>query len=355
MSKFLKENLKNIEDELFKFICEFFNQIKEDENLKKDLESCNNKLIEKKEDFKMTEIFENLKQILTNTDKVNNENYSDNKYYITKLEIEMFLKNEKNLNFDLCDYIDVLRLLYFSTLNKNYKNSEIQNFENSLINSTTLEIKNFLNFFLSQQNLITDELMQRFFENIFFLFKNLKFPKYQKNIFSDYLIKDLNIIIKSLMTLNSQKENSFNLKYSILNNLDQELKDFYTSSDNLLENLEEKEKNIPSNYEEGNYVSPMILDSNILLNIFTKNEKEKLFDFRIDFINAENFIEIKKGEVKISGEKNYESEGKFRNHRNIANSAILTNSRNLEKIKFNKEKNIKNEISYKNLMNSSFN
>jgi hypothetical protein len=321
MSKFLKEHVKNIENDLKNFISEFFKQIREDENINSSNATDKNK----NSDLDLKEILKYFRENLGNL-KTNFQNY------ITKEEIEKFYTNfiskdflnEEKINLDFSNYIDLLRILYFTTINKNSQNFH---FENSFINTLTQELKIFHNFFLSQPNSINDELLQRFFENIYFLFKNLKFPKFQKNIFSDYLLKDLNIVNKTLLTLNSQKENSFTLDYNILNNLDQEQRE--SKNDNIL--LDSREKNFISNQQESNYISPMVLDKEKLKNIFNKNEKEKLFDFRIDLLNGDGIIEISKREVKIKEERNL----------------VVSNRKN--------EKIIKNEISYKNLMENSIN
>jgi len=91
---------------------------------------------------------------------------------------------------------------------------------------------------------IEDELLQRFFETVYFFFKCLKKSK----IFllsNDYLSKDLNMAIKCTMQINIQRENSFKfeeeIKFKEIDNIEEHPMSLGTSSSNQ-QNLIKKNK-----------------------------------------------------------------------------------------------------------------
>ena len=86
-------------------------------------------------------------------------------------------------------------------------------------------------------------------------------------------------MIKSLLFLNSQKENSFKLNYSVIETLVDKV---ITPGSSLYS--DNKFKSTLKNEDEDEDFNAMILTEDQLTDIFMKNEKEKLFDFRIDIM-----------------------------------------------------------------------
>jgi hypothetical protein len=66
--------------------------------------------------------------------------------------------------------------------------------------------------------LFEDEYILRFFQNLFFFFKDIKFPKEEVKIINDQQIKDMNLALKTSLEINLLKEHSFCFEYSCIKN-----------------------------------------------------------------------------------------------------------------------------------------
>jgi hypothetical protein len=150
-------------------------------------------------------------------------------------ELILFLKKENNKNEYLIKklednvvefniLIDVLHHLHSNNQTNtmssrgNGNNINLQQilnstFTNRMLSLITQELKLFRNLIHHEKN-IDDELVQRFFEDVYYYFKNIKFPKYQRDIFSDFIKKEVIISLKCVMNINLQNNYSFQLDYS---------------------------------------------------------------------------------------------------------------------------------------------
>lgn len=192
-------------------------------------------------------------------------------------KIDKLLEKLENKFLDFNVLLNIFRFLYFSYHSKDGNKEKIKsNYLLNFVDSLSQEIKNTRNLIISGSELITDELIQRFFESVYFFFKYIKFPKYDKAIESDFLRKELPMAIRCAMKINLAKDNAFKLgncqdynEIYVKKEREGSLKYDKAAKYNYLPNLEKKE----------------------IEYLLKENRMEKLIDFKIDILK--NKIEYK--------------------------------------------------------------
>lgn len=117
---------------------------------------------------------------------------------------------EKKENIEINKSIDILLGLM------NMDQKQMTFFEGRLIKSALKELKLFRNLFSKDDKNITDELIQRYFENVFFLFKYIKFPKSNMDLFDydDSFQDEITFQVQNSLLINTRKSYSFKLNYA---------------------------------------------------------------------------------------------------------------------------------------------
>lgn len=217
---------------------------------------------------------ENLKDLINYIERQNSD-----WIFPEEFKIEFYSKKEK---IEISKVIDILLAII-----RLKKNTNLSSFQFRLIKSTLLEIKMFRNLF-SHNDTIADELIQRFFENVYFLFKYMKLPEDNKNRFKDddSFLSEITFHMQNSLRVNIKSSKSFRFEYSLIQ-----------------EKLNlEREKPKIANYEEavGNFlnfqdeINKIFSDSKVTQDIyfhnydnlkFSKNENVKFFKERDEYIN----------------------------------------------------------------------
>ena len=148
---------------------------------------------------------------------------------------------EKRENIEINKSIDILLALFNMKDNK-----KMTFFQSRLIKSVLKEIKLFRNLFSKDDKNISDEIIQRFFENVYFLFKYIKPPKSSMDIFEydDSFQDEITFQIQNSLLVNTRKYNSFKLNYArsedILKDLDKPVINDYEEEIKLKKIFEDK-------------------------------------------------------------------------------------------------------------------
>ena len=183
-----------------------------------------------------------------------------------------FISNlDKNSDLDFNTLVDIIRFLHSVHMQTQNINKNVSNFSSRFVETLCVETKLFRNL-IHHSKIIEDELIQRFFENVYFLFNNIKLPQ-NKDIYSDYLKKELNMAIKCSMKVNIQKQNSFDFDFSKLNEIEINNK----KSSMYMKKKALKEKNI-KNINRG----ITDFDVNEFEYVFQNNIKSKIFEFKFN-------------------------------------------------------------------------
>lgn len=192
-------------------------------------------------------------------------------------------KNEKNEKSGADLILNIKKGLEFNTLLDiiiyftHARSTEYPVFQYRILISSLYELKVFRNL-IHHEKYVDDELTQRFFENVYFLFKYLKFPKQTLDIFTDFLKKDITMAIKCTMSINLKKTDSFTLEYSKINEL-------YANT------KKTEPKKIDADF-----------DINQLNYIFENNVKTKLFEFNLKPIEMSGInINMSNNEINYGG------------------------------------------------------
>lgn len=135
------------------------------------------------------------------------ENQNTDSYYTEEFKTEIFTKKE---NMEINKAIDLLLAII-----RLKKNTNLSSFQFRLIKSVLLEIKMFRNLF-SHNDSISDELIQRFFENVYFLFKYIKLPEENSNRFKDddSFLSEITFCLHNSLKVNIQSPKSYRYEYS---------------------------------------------------------------------------------------------------------------------------------------------
>lgn len=197
-------------------------------------------------------------------------------------KIVELLQNLGNLN-DIYIYIDILQFLHTFSYSLNNNITHKQEFNFNFFENSLQELKILTKYILNtNESLIEDEIIQRFFETSHFIFKYLKFPKMQKDVFSDFVKKDLTLAVKCSMQINLQREDSFTI------DCDNKM---LKNEDEIYKKREIREKLIKNNINNGN----TNFTTNEFEYAFTNlNKKEHLFEFKLDIIKSEIAINEKR-------------------------------------------------------------
>jgi hypothetical protein len=185
---------------------------------------------------------------------------------------EHFISNlDKNSDLDFNTLVDIIRFLHSVHMQTQNNNKNVSNFSSRFVESLCSELKLFRNL-IHHSKIIEDELIQRFFENVYFFFNNLKLPQ-NKDIYSDYLKKEINMAIKCSMKVNIQKQNSFDFDFFKMNEI--EIQNKKLSSSMKKKALKEKNnKNINRGITD--------FEANEFEYVFQNNIKSKIFEFKLN-------------------------------------------------------------------------
>jgi len=215
---------------------------------------------------------------------------------------EHFMKNlEKSAVLDFNTLIDTVRFLQIFSINENV-NKNISTFTHKLTESLCNELKNFRNL-IHHNKIIEDEIIQRFFEDVYFFFKYVKLPN-EKDIYSDYLKKEINMAIKCSMRLNIQKQNSFTFDLFKINDIDLDNRKILNSI---------KKKAIKDNNTKNINRGITDYEQNEFEYIFQNNIKTQVLDFnlQLNYLPNASFSQ-RENEVNYPGE----SDNSDRNKKN---------------------------------------
>lgn len=121
----------------------------------------------------------------------------------------------KKDNLELNKTIDL-----FIIILKLENNPNLSQFEFKLIRTILSEIKIFRNLFSHSDN-VTDELIQRFFENTYFLFKYIQLPKNKSDLYNEdkNFLNEITYNIQNSLIVNLKNSKSFNFDYSLVNSI----------------------------------------------------------------------------------------------------------------------------------------
>lgn len=130
-------------------------------------------------------------------------------FFPEEFKAEFYLKKE---NIEINKAIDILLAIM-----KLRKNANLSSFQFRLIKSVLLEIKMFRNLF-SHSDSISDELIQRFFENVYFLFKYIKLPEENVNRFKDddSFLSEITFHVQNSLRVSIKSPKSFRFEYSLI-------------------------------------------------------------------------------------------------------------------------------------------
>lgn len=244
-------------------------------------------------------------------------------------------KNEIELNH--------LINIFTSILASDKKNPNLTQFEFKLIKSSLLELKAFRNLFSHGFN-VTNELLQRFFENVYNIFYYIKLPSLNVDRFLEdkSFLDEITFYLQNALVVNLKNENSFKFDHSEIQK-------------QLEKNSKETEFKLPDYMETQKYF--MQLDKE-LDKIFSKEIKQE-----IHFSNTNNIqFSENNSAYKFFTEKsdylNYEEYNISKNLTNsISNNSRVNNSKNtnlinLSKINNNTNKNISINSMSRNLNQS---
>jgi len=183
-----------------------------DPTIVKFLETTKIELIRIAEDYSSQIIGKEIK--FSNQDNISEllsylEEKNPDKYFSDDFKLEFLAKKEK---IEISRVIDVLIAVM-----KLERNTNLSSFQFRLIKSVLLEIKIFRNLF-SHTDTISDELIQRFFEDIYFLFKYIKLPRDNYNRFkdNDSFLNEITFYIQNSLIVNIERPKSFKFEYSII-------------------------------------------------------------------------------------------------------------------------------------------
>jgi hypothetical protein len=128
--------------------------------------------------------------------------------FLTEKKSQKILDNFREDKVDFQTYINIILLLF--SKDDGIFHSETTQFERKFIHTTGIELKHFRNLIQHSKNPLNSELTQRFFQDVYFFFRNIAAP-IGKDIFSNFLKKDIAFNIKMLMSMNVNKDYSFDL------------------------------------------------------------------------------------------------------------------------------------------------
>ena len=217
---------------------------------------------------------EKLKDLITYIEQQNSDGFFSNDF-----KTDIYSKEE---NIEINRLIDLFLAIF-----KLKKNTNLSSFQFKLIKSVLLEIKMFRNLF-SHNDTISDELIQRFFENVYFLFKYIKLPEENSNKFKndDSFLSEITFHLQNSLRINIKSPKSFRFEYSLIKE----------------KLILEREKAKLANYEEafGNYLN-FQYDINKIFSVdkinqdiyfhnydnlkLSKNNNAKFFKERNEYIN----------------------------------------------------------------------
>ncbi len=218
---------------------------------------------------------EKLKNLINYIEQQNSE-----WFFPEEFKTEIYSKKENN---ELNKVIDILLAVM-----KLKKNRNLSSFQFKLVKSVLLEIKMFRNLF-SHNDTISDELIQRFFENVYFLFKYMKLPEENKNRFKDddSFLSEITFLMQNALRVNIKSPKSFRFEYSLIQeklSLEREkakLSSYEEAIGNFL-NFEEETNKI---FSDAAKFTQEIYFHNYDNLKFSKNEKTKFFKERDEYFN----------------------------------------------------------------------
>jgi hypothetical protein len=122
---------------------------------------------------------------------------------------DKIIQNFRTKTVDFNTYIDIILLLFVRENGLFMTEKSI--FERKLIMSTGKELKNFRNAIQhSKENNLDNEMKQRFFEDVYLFFKYINIP-IGRDVYSDFLKKDLTYNLKMITSFNLYNEYAFDI------------------------------------------------------------------------------------------------------------------------------------------------
>lgn len=216
-------------------------------------------------------------------------------FFPEEFKTEFYTKKE---NIEINKVIDILLAIM-----KVKKNTNLSSFQFRLIKSVLLEIKMFRNLF-SHNDIISDELIQRFFENVYFLFKYIKLPEENKNRYKDddSFLSEITFHVQNSLRVNLKSPKSFRYEYSLIKE-----KLNFQSEKTKLANYEEAIGNFLNFQDE---INKIFSETKVTQDIyfhnydnlkFSKAENAKFFKERNEYIN---FAEKSYPNISVSNRSN---------------------------------------------------
>jgi len=236
---------------------------------------------------------EKLKDLFDYMEKKNPDRYLEEKF-----KIEIYTKKE---NIEINRAIDILQEVM-----KLEKNENMTAFQFLLVRSSLSELKFFRNLF-SHSDKISNELIQRFFENVYFLFKYIKLPRENIKRFNkdDTFLNEITFHMQNSLSVNLRNSNSFKYENSIIQ-----------------DKLEkEREKKYIKNYEEAiKHFYNFKEEINKIFSYENKKMQEIYFhdfhNFKFSKIENPNFFFKEREEYVNFPSRNRNSNSVFSNKRN---------------------------------------